>query len=239
MDYEWTNRVITQPAWSSHSGEDPSTPRKRMLLPCMRYSRLTVVEGQFGEVNPGTPSITTIPSTPTFGRNQNVPFLFNQVPLPQTPQTPAWDPFQVRAQQGEIHDVDMNEVTPSKSEEASSDETRKQEVEKSDEARPIALGALQRVFKRRSKTRNARARSRRLEEDDDSGIGSTDEDEAEVALRHRKTSNHYTLNMAAPPPTPSHAPYVLLGYVWAEYHIRSPINHLMSTDISSSSSTSR
>ncbi|TEB34937.1 hypothetical protein FA13DRAFT_1753353 [Coprinellus micaceus] len=172
MDYEWTNRAPTQPAWSTPS-RDPTTPKKR----------------QFGEVNPGTPSFTNLPTTPSFGRNQNVPFLFNPVPLPQTPHSSAWDPFQIRAQQAEIHDIDMNEVTPSKPEDGKAEEKEREE-EESDEARPISLGALQR-----------------------SDLELTDEDEEQVALRPRKTSNHYTLNMPAPAPSPSHTPYVLLGYL--------------------------
>ncbi|KAJ2914880.1 hypothetical protein MD484_g5540, partial [Candolleomyces efflorescens] len=149
--------------------------------------------------------------TPTFGRNQNVPFLFNPGPVPQTPHTPAWEPAQFSptkaTPQPEIHDVDMNEVTPSKPEL----KEKEGEGDGSESARPIALGALRRVFKQRKRTRG---RARRDEDHEDSGIGSdSEEEEDQVALRPQKTSNHYTLNLPALPPTPSETPYLLLGYL--------------------------
>lgn len=159
---------------------------------------------------PATPSFTT-PMTPTFGRNQNVPFLFNTAPIPSTPHTPAWTP-PVRAPQPELPDIDMNEVTPSKPETTENEEAMDQAVEHTEESnRPVALGALRRVYKQRRRTRG---RSRRPDDHDDSGLGSTSEEDEDdrVALRPTKTSNHYTLNMPGPAPAPSETPYLLLGY---------------------------
>lgn len=194
MDYEWTNRAGPKPAWSNEGSDAPSTPsRKRHLA------------------EPATPSFTT-PMTPTFGRNQNVPFLFNTAPIPSTPHTPAWTP-PVRAPQPELPDIDMNEVTPSKPETTENEEAMDQAVEHTEESnRPVALGALRRVYKQRRRTRG---RSRRPDDHDDSGLGSTSEEDEDdrVALRPTKTSNHYTLNMPGPAPAPSETPYLLLGYL--------------------------
>ncbi|KAF6765928.1 nuclear membrane protein [Ephemerocybe angulata] len=192
MDYEWTHRPETKPAWSN-TPDAPSTPQRKRT---------------FGDVNPSTPSFTN-PGTPTFGRNQNVPFLFNTAPVPSTPQRPDWSVPSRTDPQPEIHDIDMNEVTPSKPE--TKEEEKEEEEEEAEPARPIALGGLRRVFKQR-KTR--RGRSRRLEDREESSPASSEgEDEDQVALRPRKTSNHFTLNMPAPARTPSETPYLLLGYL--------------------------
>ncbi|EAU93327.2 nuclear membrane protein [Coprinopsis cinerea okayama7 len=198
MDYEWTNRSPVKPAWSSHS-EDPSTPKKR----------------PFEQVNPATPG-TGVPATPTFGRNQNVPFLFNPTPVPQTPSGYPWAPppqfSPTKAfPQPEIHDVDMNEASPAKDE-------KENDPKETEEKRPVAPGALRRVYNRRTRS-TARSRARnRSDSHDDSGVGSAseeddeEEDDRRLAIRPKSTSNHYTLNLPAQPSPPSDLPYVLLGY---------------------------
>ncbi|TFK19900.1 nuclear membrane protein [Coprinopsis marcescibilis] len=191
MDFEWTNRPATKPAWSSH-GEDPSTPKKRSLEP----------------VNPATPGFGA-PVTPSFGRNQNVPFLFNPGTVPQTPQGYPWVPPSPTKQQPEILDVDMNEASPAKAEEPQRDEDK--EVES---ARPVASGGLRRIYNQRKRTQTRSRARHRSDDHDDSGSGSESEEETEkrVGLRRQATSNHYTLNMAPPTPPRSEMPYVLLGY---------------------------
>jgi len=168
-------------------------------------------KGPFAEISS---SVNNVAATPSFGRNTNVPFLFNAAP-PQTPHTPAWEPpqhspFKTPAQP-EIHDIDMNEATPSKPEENDKENVAEQKEESLEQKRPIATGALRRVFRSRRRTRG---RSRRLDDNEDSGLGSESEDDEDeqVALRPQKTSNHYTLNLPAHAPPQSETPYLLLGY---------------------------
>lgn len=149
---------------------------------------------------------------PTFGRNQNVPFLFNPTPFPQEPQGYPWAPppqfSPTKAfPQPEIHDVDMNEASPAKDEKVV-------DSKEPESSRPVAGGALRRVYNRRRRN-YTRSRTRQSSEDhDDSGVGSTsDEEDDRVALRPQSTSNHYTLNLPAHPPQVSETPYVLLGCV--------------------------
>ncbi|KAF5313265.1 hypothetical protein D9619_003310 [Psilocybe cf. subviscida] len=110
MDYQWTNRSSAKPAWAtggaggdgdtSMGDESPSvglsTPRKR----------------SHDTLAPSTPSLSGTPQ-PTFGSNQNVPFLFQPTHVPQTPVQHPWaPPTSARSYQPEVRDVDMNEASP-------------------------------------------------------------------------------------------------------------------------------
>ncbi|KAF9457462.1 Di-sulfide bridge nucleocytoplasmic transport domain-containing protein [Collybia nuda] len=192
MDYQWTNRQNRTPSWVDTN--DPSTPRKR---PHEDLSH--------------TPSVLGAPRTPFFGSNQNVPFIFNQNATPSTPHQHPWAPpplfspdkaFPKNMLQDEPNDVDMSEVSPDKVDD-----------KKPENGRVVASGAMRRVYNMRQKSRSGWASRRLMEEGefvdaDDSGS----EDEMDRALM-QNTSNHYTLNIPAPPPPQSDLPYVLLGYL--------------------------
>ncbi|CAL1697024.1 unnamed protein product [Somion occarium] len=195
MDFEFTSRPTSnvKPVWAESSG-DPSTPRKRSV------NDLKSPTSPF----PG-------PQTPTFGRLQNVPFIFN-TPPPQTPQTYPWVPpsnfSPTKAfPQPELKDVDMPDASPPRP-----PSPEKDEEGESDSGRAIALGGLKRVFKSRQK---ARSKSRlavvttHLNESDESD----DDSEREVTPVTQNTSNHYTLNLPGPIQPQSETPYVLLGYL--------------------------
>lgn len=190
MDYEWTNRPSITPSWSQ-------TPRKR----------------PHDDLKPASPRIGT-PNSPIFGTNKNLPFIFNQ----ETPRTshhhpwvppPSFSPekaFPALPSPQELKDVDMSEASPNKAEEhklgGSGD-------------RIFSGGALRRVFRARQKARESRlGRNQKKEEieGDDEGFVSAD-DEDERSLVRQNTSNHYTINMAAPPPPQSDLPYILSGYL--------------------------
>jgi hypothetical protein len=206
MDWSYTNRGDTKPVWrtDNSSNNDPSTPRKR---PFERASSMHT-------------------TTPTFGANHNVPFLFNQPPLPSSPQ-PAWMPptnfspakaFPSTPAQPEIADVEMNEVSPPKPEESPLDGKR-----------AVAAGALRRVFKSRNQRKLAKHHSQPVarrfsrdsegeyedddDHDEDGDVFGDEDDDRRALQRTTSTSNHFTLNMAAPAAPKSELPYVLLGYL--------------------------
>ena len=112
--------------------------------------------------------------------------------------------------QPEVHDVDMAEASPSRPE----------------DTRPVAAGALRRVYKARQKSRDTRIARVKDNDDEDESEGS-DEEEKGGRLRTRRakgtlqTSNHYTLNMPSPEAPKSETPYILLGcvcYLFNAYH---------------------
>ncbi|KAI8983228.1 Di-sulfide bridge nucleocytoplasmic transport domain-containing protein [Trametes punicea] len=196
MDFEFTSRPSsnTKPVWAA-SGQDPSTPKKRTLH----------------DVNTATPTFPGTPSTPswpTFGQPNNVPFLF-QEPVPHSPHTPAWTPPpsfspEKAFPQPEIKDVDMSEA-PS---------PEKERETEGEGERPMAVGALRRVFrKRRARERSQLGRRRARVEDDDSTAEDSGDEVDQYAAVTRKTSNHYTLNLSGPAAPQSDLPYRLLGYV--------------------------
>ncbi|RPD59409.1 hypothetical protein L226DRAFT_547592 [Lentinus tigrinus ALCF2SS1-7] len=201
MDFEFTSRPSSnqKPVWAN-PGEDPHTPRKR----------------PFAEINPSTPSFPTptfhppdSPSWPTFSRHANAPFLF-QEPLPQRAHSPAWappppngSPTKMSFPEPEIPEVDMAESSPG----GPSPEKDKE----ADGDRPMAVGALRRVFKKRNERARSKVGRRRARVNDDES--SEDESGDEEGYVHvQKTTNHYTLNMAGPGQQ-SDLPYRLLGYV--------------------------
>jgi len=104
----------------------------------------------------------------------------------------------------------MSEASPRKNDDTMSGDTSPVK-EKEADSRPVASGALRRVFKQREK--RSRSRRRRVNNEDEqagSSDGEDSEEEGPKALS-RTTSNHYTLNMPAHPAPPSDTPYVLLG----------------------------
>ncbi|KAG5646894.1 hypothetical protein DXG03_001970 [Asterophora parasitica] len=198
MDYEWTSRTPIKPSWSV--SEDQSTPRKRP------HDDLKPAPTPFGT-----------PQQPIFGSNQNVPFIFNQNATPRSPNTNPhpWQPppffspdkaFPNPPPAEEPNDVDMSEASPHKGDEAQSP---KQGGEGS--GRAVAVGGLRRVYNARKKTRSFQmARRRETDEREDEDVFDSDEEDAALV---QNTSNHYTLNMPAAPPTQSDLPYILLGYL--------------------------
>ncbi|KXN84802.1 Nucleus export protein brr6 [Leucoagaricus sp. SymC.cos] len=193
MDFEWTNRPGVKPVWSSKE-EDPSTPRKRSIE----------------EVYPPQPGLGA-PQAPVFGStyNQNVPFIFQSPrPLQTNPSYPWAPPLNSAAnknsQAEESRDVDMSESSPA----------RDPEPNEKENGRPMALGALRRVYHRRHGSRISKSsRSHPRAGDEDEGFDSGIDEGDELGPITRNTSNHYTLNMPAPAPAPSQTPYVLLGYL--------------------------
>ncbi|KAH9487169.1 Nucleus export protein BRL1 [Psilocybe cubensis] len=201
MDFQWTNRSSVKPAWAADT-EEPRTPRKRS------HDALT----------PSTPSLTDTTNQPMFGSNQNVPFLFHPTPGPQTPHSHPWvPPPQFSPTKAfpatEIKDIDMTEASPLKGDDAKGNELVVKEKEgDKDRGRPVAAGGLRRVFKQRTRRLNGRRQRREEDEGPSSSADESDED-GNVVPHTQNTSNHYTLNMPAPPAPPSDTPYVLLGYL--------------------------
>lgn len=105
----------------------------------------------------------------------------------------------------------MSEASPLKNEDTKGEEPPVKPRENVDNGRPVASGALRRVYKQRT-TRMYRGR-RRSQEDEDVASSSGEEsgqDDTLIPLT-RKTSNHYTLNMPAHPTPQSDLPYILSG----------------------------
>jgi hypothetical protein len=218
MDYQWTNRVDRTPSWVN-TDNDPSTPRKSMShWGGFFYGCLTSWSGPHDDLNPAPPLLGA-PRTPFFGSNQNVPFIFNQDAAPTTPHQHPWAPppffspdkaFPKNMLQEEPNDVDMSEVSPNKVEE-----------KMPDSGRAVASGALRRIFKKRQQSRDGRMGGRQREEDEhDDADDSDSEDEEDRAMSAltQNTSNHYTLNIPAPPPPQSDLPYILLGSVFPTFN---------------------
>lgn len=135
-----------------------------------------------------------------FGDNRNFPFMFHNLP-PQTNPPPPWVPplplKNLPAQ--ELQDVDMSELSPAKPED-----------NEKENGRTIATGGMRRVFNSRRRT-HVKSRSKREDGEDVSENDSEEDEGGHVGPLTQNTSNHYTLNMPSTPPSPSDAPYVLLG----------------------------
>lgn len=151
-----------------------------------------------------------VQNSPVFGaaHNQNVPFIFQSPAPPQPPAAYPWSPppnFSAAKafQHEEPKDIDMSETSPAK--------TLVEQNENENE-RPMALGALRRVYNRRQKSRISKSRLRQRSNSEDEGPDLSEDDD-EIAPLTQNTSNHYTLNMPAPAASSSEAPYVLLGLV--------------------------
>ncbi|KAF9493928.1 hypothetical protein BDN71DRAFT_1418857 [Pleurotus eryngii] len=184
MDWDYTSRKSVEPVWARK--DDPATPKKRPLT----------------DANWQPPPLQP-PSSPMFGANRNVPFIFNATPSTPAPPVHPWAPppnFSPTKPifEPEVHDVDMSEATPPQAEEK--------------RGRSVAAGALRRVYKSRTKARAEKQRSQGVTEEDASD--SEDEDENKrVAPIRQSTSNHYTLHMPSPPVPQSDLPYILSGYL--------------------------
>ncbi|KAJ7630407.1 Di-sulfide bridge nucleocytoplasmic transport domain-containing protein [Roridomyces roridus] len=182
MDFEYTSRPSTKPIWASET-DDPATPKKRS------HSDLH---------NPLTPL-----HNPTFGANQNIPFIF-QTPPRQSPAPYPWAPppnfsaAKAFPSAPELPDIDMREASPPKPETASSPPP--------EGARKVATGGMRRILKSRMKS----ALSLSTLPERDASFDSEDEEEQQPTST---TSNHYTLNMPTPAVPQADTPYILLGYL--------------------------
>lgn len=166
------------------------------------------IVGSYNDLNV-TPSAQ---NTSRFGANQSVPFLFNHG-TPSTPHQQPWAPpphfspekaFPTNMLH-EPNDVDMSEVSPDKIED-----------KKPENGRVVALGGMRRIYNKRQKSRDIRTGRRWVEEEEHNDADESDsDDETDRAMSAltQNTSNHYTLNIPAPPPPQSDLPYVLLGFV--------------------------
>lgn len=234
MDFEWTNRPGIKPVWSSKD-EDPSTPRKREFELLIGETPIELCAGPIGEVN-SPQAVFGAPQSPMFGavHNQNVPFIFQSPAPPQPPPTYPWTPppnfsAEKAFQKEEPKDIDMSEMSPAKTE---CDQNEKEN------GRPMALGALRRVYNQRQKSRLTRSRLRQKSYDEDDASDFSNEENDGITPITQNTSNHYTLNMPAPAPPPSEAPYLLLGSVLSHMSpIRSGLIALPLVTCSSSSTS--
>nr|GAT50353.1 nuclear membrane protein [Mycena chlorophos] len=156
------------------------------------------------ELNPSTPTNTKI-----FGENKGHPFLF-QSPPPASPNPHPWAPPpdfspEKAFPQFEVKDVDMREASPPKPTQDDGD-------------RKFATGAMRRVLRSRMQAKSSKSKALVpvAADGDDATSEEDSSDEAEPQRQLQRagsTSNHYTLNMAAPAPPPSDMPYILLGYL--------------------------
>lgn len=192
-------------------------------------------KGSHDDLNSPGPSLSNLSQTPTFGSIQNVPFLFSQTSVPQTPRSHPWapppqfSPSKAFPSQEELTDVDMSEISPLKYEERDTDQVR-----------PVAAGAMRRVYKQRVKSPGSKIYGRRRKENDldsDPGSGSeNDEDNGSIVpIGRQNTSNHFTLNMPAHPAPQSDTPYILLGFIFYVFFKCCSSNNVL--DIYNSSST--
>ncbi|KAJ7226104.1 Di-sulfide bridge nucleocytoplasmic transport domain-containing protein [Mycena pura] len=203
MDFEFTSRPASTPVWASSSSAqdaDPATPKKRAHT----------------DLAPSTPlTPQSHPPAFGFGQNQNIPFLFQRPPPPSpaSASAHAWAPPPLFSPEKAFpseadRDVDMHEASPPAHDAAGAG------------LRKVATGGMRRVWK--SRKAEAERALVPVAEGADGAVSDEDEsgDEADAGWLQRTPSrprsanhNHYTLNMAAPAPPPSHVPYVLLGYL--------------------------
>lgn len=172
--------------------------------------------GSVNDMNPPPSPFLQSPHTPFFGRNQNIPFIFN-TPAPQSAPPPAWAPppnfSPIKAfPQPELKDIDMSEVSPGPPKPTSPVKGGDTEND-STQGRAVALGGLRRVFKSRQRMKERKLVATRRMQGDEEG-SDVDSDEDDYGPVTQNTSNHYTLNMPGPAPQQSDLPYILLGYVF-------------------------
>ncbi|KAI0740243.1 Di-sulfide bridge nucleocytoplasmic transport domain-containing protein [Earliella scabrosa] len=190
MDFVFTSRPSssTKPAWTSAREE----PRPHSVA------------------NPPTPSFPTprTPTGPSFGLNNNMPFLFRE-PIPQSSHSPPWAPPSTHAPHKatmpslppKLNAVYMPETNPG------GPIPEREQIEDTSE-RALAFGALRRVYKERNERGRSQLGRRRRRLDDDEG----EEEEHRPRPLSQKTTNHYTLNVAGPA-SQYDTPSSLLGYV--------------------------
>ncbi|KAL0577395.1 hypothetical protein V5O48_004590 [Marasmius crinis-equi] len=193
MDFTYTSRSQTKPVWAASGDDEKSAPQKR----------------SHDALNADIPM-----DPPTFGINQNIPFIF-QTPARQQESSPyPWSPASnfssTRAfptpVTNDVRDVDMSEASPPKPEDPSPDKPESN-------LRAVATGALRRVYNARQKAEKSRKviPKHRGSEGDMEGEEDSEDDSGGRAVH--STSNHYTLNMPSPAPPQSDTPYILLGYL--------------------------
>src|SRR5262245_2995132 len=93
MDFQFTSRPSSnvKPVWAQ-SEADLITPRKRIFILCPCFHRYQCLRTRsHNDINPSPPAFPSTSHTPTFGTNQNVPFIF-QTPQPQTQYKHPWAP---------------------------------------------------------------------------------------------------------------------------------------------------
>ncbi|KAJ7785666.1 Di-sulfide bridge nucleocytoplasmic transport domain-containing protein [Mycena metata] len=199
MDFEYTSRPNTKPVWAASTStedDDPTTPKKR----------------SHADLNPPTPL-----HNPTFGRNQNIPFIFQTPPRQMDAAPYPWAPpanfspskaFPQPIPAPELRDIDMREASPPKPEAGAPSPPP-------EGSRKVATGGMRRILKSRMKSALSMStvpEARGDEQQRDPYSDSDDEGESPGALT-RTTSNHYTLNMPSPAAPQSDLPYILLGYL--------------------------
>jgi hypothetical protein len=225
MDFEFTSRPKTTPSWASGDG-DPSTPRKRMThyISILRTRFVFTTPsfctiGAHNDLEPPASPFASRPPPPSFGLNQNVPFLFQtpQMPVPEPhypwQPPPGFSPSKAFPQP-EIPEVVMGEASPeapkTKVTGASNGSANESDgMEKNEEKRMVALGGLKRVFKKRQ-TALTRGRRRDARDENETDEDSENEDERSMTPITQNTSNHYTLNMPGVSGQ-GDLPYMLLG----------------------------
>ena len=183
--------------------------------------------------NPPFPQLN--PSTPTFGVNRDVPFMFHQPSPHSTPAHPWLPPSSLSSAKTplqmpvpELNDVTMQDTSPPKVEESNA----------SHGSRAVATGAMSRVFRARQKSREQSrggAGRRTKTHPDEDEYGRSDEEDAseneqfgelvstptrrrglqksysEPVTTTANHNHHYTLHMPTPRLSHSEVPYVLLG----------------------------
>ncbi|KZT42744.1 hypothetical protein SISSUDRAFT_1040988 [Sistotremastrum suecicum HHB10207 ss-3] len=209
MDFEFTSRSQELP---------PDSPFRRGLEAAEMSRKRTL--STMASSAPIFPPPDTLHPTGHSSVHNNVPFLFNSpmtpvktvqhwVPPPNFTPSQAFPPL---AQHPEIKDVQMGEVSPPKP----------VGDEESEKSRPIATGAIRRVFRKRS-AREKQRRGRR-DGDEETEEETESEDDSSVSRRRRpvkstSNTNHYTLNLPGPAPHPSDLPYTLAKYTQFAFNI--------------------
>ena len=197
MDFEYTSQRNIDPPWSN--------TRKRMC--CISYSNISLVcsplTGSFAETMPPAPPFPEpspsfpFPQPQIAQAPQNMPFLFH-TPPPSTHPPTYWQP--------PAPEVAMQDL-------ASSSERDHSVESSSSSSRPVATGAITRVFKSRQKEKQrlqTRRRTPHIEEEVEEEPSS--EDDHVDRPQKLVSNNHYTLHMPSPVLNHSDIPYLLLGF---------------------------
>ncbi|KIY45703.1 hypothetical protein FISHEDRAFT_48740 [Fistulina hepatica ATCC 64428] len=190
MDFQFTSRPSTTPAWATPD-------RKR----------------NHDQVAAASSAFQSTPRAPAFGSNLNVPFIF-QAPNIEPAAQPWTPPPKFNAAQAFRQEVDIPEVTMKDASPVSApkpeDRRREERV-----GRPVASGALRRVYNsRQRRAREARAANEAI--DDSEG---EDESPEKAAPLPRRTSTHYTLNMPAAAPPRVELSHTLHGYLQFAFNL--------------------
>ncbi|KAJ7151632.1 Di-sulfide bridge nucleocytoplasmic transport domain-containing protein [Mycena filopes] len=168
-------------------------------------------------LNPPTPL-----HNPTFGQNQNIPFIFQTPPRQMDAAPYPWAPplnfspskaFPQPVPAPELRDIDMREASPPKPD-AASPEASSSSSSSSSGSRKVATGGMRRILKSRMKSALSMSTVPEAAGTQDPYSDTDDDEGAEgPGPLTRTTSNHYTLNMPSPAAPQSDLPYILLGYL--------------------------